>query len=219
MIEHNQLNKNKIVPGLFAIGECANVSVHGANRLGANSLLDLVVLGRACGRYILDNFKNFDSPSPSQDDIEQAFSRCFKLKSTKKGEHYTSFSKDMKKIMQADFGVFREESSMLTGLKKISDIRDAAYHIAIKDRSNVFNTDLLGALEFQNLTEVAFATAVGAKTRQESRGAHSRVDYPKRDDKKWQKHIVVDRSGNTEYRDVNMQPVHVDPIKVQEREH
>ncbi|MEC8882769.1 MAG: succinate dehydrogenase flavoprotein subunit [Pseudomonadota bacterium] len=219
VIEHNQLNKNKIVPGLFAIGECANVSVHGANRLGANSLLDLVVLGRACGRYILDNFKNFDSPSPSQDDIEQAFSRCFKLKSTKKGEHYTSFSKDMKKIMQADFGVFREESSMLTGLKKISDIRDAAYHIAIKDRSNVFNTDLLGALEFQNLTEVAFATAVGAKTRQESRGAHSRVDYPKRDDKKWQKHIVVDRSGNTEYRDVNMQPVHVDPIKVQEREH
>ncbi|MAV28216.1 MAG: succinate dehydrogenase flavoprotein subunit [Legionellales bacterium] len=221
VIAHNQLIDNQPVPGLFAIGECANVSVHGANRLGANSLLDLVVMGRACGRYIINHFSELSAHAamPSDDDINLGFSRVTQLMQRKKGNCVADLRREMKHVMQSDFGVFREASAMTDGLKKISKIRDATAKIAIQDHSRVFNTELFEALELQNLAEVAHATAVGAATRMESRGAHSRVDYPERDDKHWQKHIVVDRSGTVAFRAVNMSPKHTKPILIKEREH
>ena len=219
VISHNDQVKNHIVPGLFAIGECANVSVHGANRLGANSLLDLVVLGKSCGQYIHKNFSSFPAPSPGKDDIDKAFRRCFALQGKKKGEHHVALSKKMKQIMQEDFGVFRDGPAMESGLKKLVDVRQASHDLMIHDQSQTFNTELYNALEFQNLIEVAFATAVSAKTRQESRGAHSRVDFPDRDDKSWLKHIIVDQSGKTFFRSVNMKPTFTKPIKVKAREH
>ena len=219
VIAHNQVDQNKVVPGLYAIGECANVSVHGANRLGANSLLDLVVMGRACGRHVVSQLAELPVSSPTKSDIDESFSRCTKLLKRRRGASMVDLRREMKQIMQQDFGVFRDASAMQAGLKKIAAIRDAASTIAITDHTRVFNTELFEALEFQNLIEVAHATAVGAATRQESRGAHSRVDYPDRDDKNWLKHVVVDAGGQVAYRTVNMTPKHSKPILVKEREH
>ena len=214
----NAKQEDEKIHGLFAIGECANVSVHGANRLGANSLLDLVVLGRACGRYLQDNIHAMDNATPSQEDIAQAFSRCHQLMRKQAKHDYVSLRKNMKKIMQEDFGVFREQAAMESGLEKLRQIREEAQVVTINDHSAIFNTALLDALEFQNLTEVAYATAVSALHRQESRGAHSRIDYPNRDDKHWLKHTIVEYDGKVKSRPVNRQPLHTEPIKVALRE-
>ena len=219
VIASDASGKDRVVPGLFAVGECANVSVHGANRLGANSLLDLVVLGRACGHFVMKNFTDFDRPTPTEFDIEKGFSRYFSLQRSKKGDHHVSLRKEMKKIMDEDFGVFRDHSSMETGLKKIETIRDISGSLVIKDHSSVFNTELFDALEFQNLIEVAHATAVSASTRKESRGAHSRVDYPDRNDDQWLKHTVVYSDGIVRFRPVNRKPQDTKPIEIALREH
>lgn len=211
-------DKDQIVEGLYAIGECANVSVHGANRLGSNSLLDLIVFGRAAALHAETSIKQgLPLLSISDSDIETALTRVKRWNETKKGEDVSVIHRAMQKVMQKDFGVFRVEQHMLEGLEKLKELRERLKHAALKDFSQIFNTARIQALELDNLMEVAYVTAIAALTRKESRGAHSREDYPKRDDQHWLKHLIVYSNGQVNYRPVNMKPHSVDPLKPMER--
>jgi succinate dehydrogenase / fumarate reductase flavoprotein subunit len=211
-------DKDKIVKGLYAIGECACVSVHGANRLGSNSLLDLVVFGRAAGLHAEQEIKaGLTLTLASDKEIDAALVRVNRWDSAKQGEDINTIRKDMQKVMQNDFGVFRQEESMQKGLETLEKLRERLKHAVLKDQSQVFNTARIEALELDNLMEVAYTTAVAALTRKESRGAHSREDFPKRDDANWLKHLAVFTDGRVCYRPVNMKPHYVDPLKPMER--
>lgn len=210
--------KDRIIEGLYAIGECASVSVHGANRLGSNSLLDLIVFGRATGLHAEKAIrKGLPLHNVSESDIESALKRIKRWDSTQKGEDFITIRHEMQKVMQTDFGVFRHEDHMIEGLKKIDKLRERLAHAALSDNSKIFNTARIQALELDNLMEVAYVTAVAAITRKESRGAHSREDYPKRDDNNWLKHLLCYSDGKTDYRAVNMKPLTVEPFKPTER--
>jgi succinate dehydrogenase / fumarate reductase flavoprotein subunit len=212
--------KDKIVDGLFAAGECACVSVHGANRLGANSLLDIVVFGRAVGLHLESAMREgLEMPSVSDDDIDFALQRLNRLENTKEGESVAKVRADMQKVMQEDFGVFRTGTHMVEGLKHLKKIEEASKRTILEDQSKVFNTARIEALELDNLMAVAIASAVLADNRTESRGAHSRLDYPNRDDNNWLKHSIYFADGRIAYRPVNMQPHEVEPFPLQEREH
>ncbi len=207
-----------IVPGLYAAGECASVSVHGANRLGANSLLDLVVFGRACGKHIKQDWSKIAKPTPTKKDIQAAFARYERLQKSQSGENMAELRTEMKQVMQEDFGVFREEASMQKGLEKLQDLKKRIANVYLADKTAVFNTARLEIFEYENMLEVAYATAVAALARKESRGAHARADYPDRDDKNFHKHINISSDGGVHFRPVNMKPEHVDPIALKERE-
>jgi succinate dehydrogenase / fumarate reductase flavoprotein subunit len=215
----DQDGHDKLIDGLFAAGESACVSVHGANRLGANSLLDIVVFGRAVGLHLEKILKNgYDMPSVSDDDIDAALVRLNRLNSTQKGESVVEVRNSMQKIMQEDFGVFRTGENMASGLKSLEEIEARSKNTALTDQSNVFNTARIEALELDNLLAVAKATAVLANKRTESRGAHSRLDYPQRDDANWLKHSIYFMDGRIAFRAVNMKPKEVEPLPIQERE-
>lgn len=205
---------DKIVNGLYAVGECACVSVHGANRLGGNSLLDLVVFGRAAGDHVISHYNDFDSDiliKPSN--IEKAASRFFKLENSRGPLQASKIRSEMKKVMQSDFGVFRTGKFMEEGLKKILSLRDSLSDIKLDDHSLAYNMARIEALELENLISVATATAICASKRTESRGAHSREDYPSRDDENWLKHIIIFADDTIRYRPVNMKPSLVEPFK------
>lgn len=205
---------DKVIEGLYAIGECASVSVHGANRLGSNSLLDLVVFGRAVGLHVKEAVKeDLNRHYASEDEIQNALKRLDRWNTTQKGEDFDAIRKEMQKVMQTDFGVFRTEKYMQEGLKKLTDIRERLKHAALTDTSQIFNTARINALELDNLMEVAYVTAVAALTRTESRGAHSREDYKERDDKNWLKHLLVYSDGKIVFRPVNMTPHFVEPLQ------
>ncbi len=196
------------VKGLFACGEIACVSVHGANRLGGNSLLDLVVFGRATGLHLGDTLREAqDARVASESDIEQSLSRLQRWNRTQKGEDPVQIRKDLQQCMQNNFSVFREGDAMAQGLSELKNIRERLQSARLDDTSSEFNTQRIECLELDNLMETAYATAVSAHYRTESRGAHSRFDFPERDDESWLCHSLYDPETETmTRREVNMSP-------------
>jgi succinate dehydrogenase / fumarate reductase flavoprotein subunit len=204
--------EDSIVPGLFAAGEAACVSVHGANRLGGNSLLDLVVFGRATGMFIQKDLKSGGGVQPAdKDDINNALHRLNALNNSESGYETAEVKKELQQCMQNYFGVFRRGEYMKKGLDELQDIREKVNQLHLKDKSNAFNTSRVEAIELQNLFEVAEATAIAAYSRDESRGAHARDDFPERDDERWLCHSLYDPlSKSVSKRDVNFSPSEVE---------
>jgi succinate dehydrogenase / fumarate reductase flavoprotein subunit len=209
----NRINKqDSIVSGLFAAGEAACVSVHGANRLGGNSLLDLVVFGRATGKFIQEELKSGGGvASASKEDINNSLERLNYLNESKSGYETADVKRELQECMQNYFGVFRRGDFMEKGLTELSEIRNKVENLHLKDKSDAFNTSRVEAIELQNLFEVAEATAISAFERNESRGAHARDDFPDRDDDNWLCHSLYDPiTKSISKRDVNFAPSQVE---------
>lgn len=202
----------EIVSGFYAVGECACVSVHGANRLGTNSLLDLVVFGRAAANQIIEDLKTKPHHKLLPDDAaDKTMSRLERLEHQKGGENVAEVSAALAKTMQTHCGVFRFEDMLLQGVEKILEIGQRIGQTEIKDKSKVFNTARIEALELDNLKEVATATMISAEARRESRGAHARNDFPERDDVKWLKHTLFFSENNRlDYKPVRLKPITVE---------
>ena len=211
--------QDKIVEGFFAAGECACVSVHGANRLGTNSLLDLVVFGRAVGLFLEDSLKQgLDYRAPEKSDLDAAVARIKRWENPHHAEDPVTIKKAMHAIMRDSFGVFRDEAPMKNGLVALEKLRERLKQAKLVDKSKTFNNSRFEALELDNLIEVAVATAVCAEQRTESRGAHSREDYKERDDAHWLKHTLYFRDTRIAFRPVNMRPKEIEPFPPKSRE-
>ena len=207
-------NANSIVNGLYAIGECACVSVHGANRLGTNSLLDLLVFGRAAGNHIVaSGLKKQSNQDLPRDAADVALSRLARLESSTGSEKVQNVANDIRAAMQKYCGVFRTDDLLTQGKKAIMELDERRKHVSFKDKSKVFNTARVEALELDNLIETAKATITSAQARKESRGAHAHSDFPDRLDDEWMKHTLWFSSDNhLEYKRVNSQPLTVESI-------
>jgi succinate dehydrogenase / fumarate reductase flavoprotein subunit len=205
-------NSNSVVDGFYAVGECSCVSVHGANRLGTNSLLDLIVFGRATGNFIVgENLRARAHKELPKDAGERARERVAHLDASTGGEHVQDVANTLRKTMQAHCGVFRNQQLLSEGVTKVREIAEQAKHVAIGDKSRTFNTARVEALELDNLVETALATIVSAEARRESRGAQARSDYPSRDDANWLKHTLWYSEGNRlAYKPVNLTPLTVE---------
>ena len=212
-------NSNDIVNGLYAIGECACVSVHGANRLGTNSLLDLVVFGRAAGNHIVgQNFKAKTHKELPANAADVSLSRLAKLEASRSGERVQDVANDIRNTMQKYCGVFRTSDLLKEGVQKIMQLAKRAQDIHVADKSQVFNTARVEALELDNLVETAKATIVSAEARTESRGAHAHRDFPERDDANWMKHTLWYSQGNRlDYKPVNLKPLTVESFAPKKR--
>jgi succinate dehydrogenase / fumarate reductase flavoprotein subunit len=199
------------VNGLYAAGECACVSVHGANRLGGNSLLDILVFGRAAANRIIDHLKEHRYHLPfDESSAEKAYERLHRWDETGDGESIEKIRKELKKVMEENCGVFRSQQVMDEGVAKVSALAERMRDARISDHSAMFNTARVEALEVENLMDVALATVYSAAARQESRGAHSRVDYPERDDIHWMKHSLYSMAD----RKIDYKPVRTKPMSV-----
>ena len=209
-------SKEAIVPGLYAAGECACVSVHGGNRLGCNSLLDLVVFGKAAGEQMIKDIRSQPSPHRAlpRNAGDASRSRLSRLDSANSGERVVDVLHDLRRTMQAHCGVFRFPDDLVEGVKKMKIIAERVGRAFIADKSKVFNTARVEALELENLVEAATATIVSAEARKESRGAQARADFPDRDDKSWMKHTLWYKEGNR----LDYKPVHQKPLSVETME-
>ena len=220
---HGQVRKNSIgdlVGNFYAVGECACVSVHGANRLGSNSLLDLIVFGRAAGQNIVETINKQEKfPDIPKNAVEFTQQRVNELNDkSDQSEDLATLGSDLRKVMQEHCGVFRFPELLHAGVKKIHDIRERSNYLKIKDQSNIFNTARIDALELKNLIVVAQATIESACAREESRGAHYRSDYEDRDDENWLKHTLYYADTNTiDYRDVKLKPLTVETFALKKR--
>ena len=202
----------EVVQGLYAVGECACISVHGANRLGTNSLLDILVFGRAAGKQIIEDLKkNPHHKKLHAASVDMSFARLTRLDDQKDGESVAQVGEALRKTMQEHCGVFRFPDLLKEGVAKISELAERIDHTEIKDKSKVFNTARVEALELSNLAEVALATMVSAEARNESRGAHARDDFSMRDDNKWLKHTLYFSEG----RRLDYKPVRLKPLTVE----
>ncbi|MFY9511878.1 MAG: succinate dehydrogenase flavoprotein subunit [Rubrivivax sp.] len=217
-------DQKSVINGLYAVGECACVSVHGANRLGTNSLLDLLVFGRAAGFHIIDTVKGQPQHKPlPADAAERSLARVAKLEAASSGEYAQDVAGDIRACMQQHAGVFRTQASMDEGVVKIEALAERVKNIGLKDTSKVFNTARIEALEVENLIEAARATMVSAAARKECRGAHTVNDYERgaddaefplgRNDREWMKHTLWHSEGSRlEYKPVNLKPLTVESV-------
>ncbi|PWE18252.1 succinate dehydrogenase flavoprotein subunit [Marinicauda salina] len=200
---------DKVVPGLMAVGEAACVSVHGANRLGSNSLIDLVVFGRAAGLRCGETVEANASQSPLDKDAGEATLSRFDRLRHADGETPTARLRlDMQKAMQENCAVFRTQDVLDEGVKRIAEVHDRRGDVRVNDRSMIWNTDLVETLEFENLVAQAAVTVNGAANRTESRGAHAREDHPDRDDKNWMKHTLAFLDAETGKVTLDDRPIH-----------
>jgi succinate dehydrogenase / fumarate reductase flavoprotein subunit len=215
---------NAVVNGLYAVGECSCVSVHGSNRLGTNSLLDLLVFGRAAGNHIVDfASRNAEFKALPADAADRALERLNRLETAAGGEYAQEVADAIRNTMQAHAGVFRSQATMDEGVKKIAALRERVNAIGLQDKSRIFNTARIEALEVENLIEAAQATIEGAAARHECRGAHLVRDYEHpadhptaplgRDDAHWMKHTLWYREGNRlSYKPVKLKPLTVESV-------
>ena len=218
-LTQDNLGQDVPVEGLYAAGEAACVSVHGANRLGGNSLLDLVVFGRAAGMHIEQVMRQGVSyREASESDIEASMARLNRWNESAEGESIYDLKKELQTTMQNSFGVFRTEKNMLEGMDKLVELRERIGQAGMPDKSAAFNTARLEALELDNLLKVAEATAVTAEGRRESRGAHARDDYQTRDDENWLCHsMYFPEDKRVGKRDVNFAPTTMEAFEPKER--
>lgn len=220
---HGQVRKNDSgdrIENFYAVGECACVSVHGANRLGSNSLLDLIVFGRAAGLHVIESIDQKEKfPDIPQEAIEFTQQRVASLNKKNKGsENIVQLGNDLRSTMQEHCGVFRFPELLKEGVKKIQDIAERSKNLHISDNSNIFNTARIDALELKNLIVVAKATIESAYAREESRGAHCRSDFEDRDDEQWLRHTLYYSQTNTiGYRPVNLKPLTVETFPLKKR--
>ena len=224
VVSQNGEDNNQPVNGLYAVGECSCVSVHGANRLGTNSLLDLLVFGRAAGNHIAQFIATSnDHKALPKDAAERSLERLNRLEDATNGEYAQNVANDLRATMQSHAGVFRTQAALDDGVTKVAELRKRVEAIGLKDKSLIFNTARVEALEVENLIECAQATMVSAAARKECRGAHTVDDYEHpadhptaplgRDDVNWLKHTLWYKDGNRlSYKPVKLQPLTVDSV-------
>ena len=210
--------KNTVLPGLYAAGECACVSVHGSNRLGTNSLLDIVVFGKRGGRAMSEFVKTVEWATDGRSSETAAVARIGQMRNSEGGEKVAAIRTDLQNMMMDEASVFRTEETLIRAEQQLVALKARYENVQIDDKGDVFNYDLMEGMELENLLLLSEAVVAGAKARKESRGAHFREDYPTRDDKKWMKHTLVTRSEEGEL-SLSYKPVVQGPYEPMERKY